>query len=110
MRTLVLLAVVAAAAVSAAPALAATRTVKVGDDYFGKRGTKPTVTVGKGTRVVWKWVGDSTHNVRAYKGPRRFESTFKTSGTYERTFSRKATYRLVCDVHRADMRMTLKVR
>ena len=35
---------------SAAPALAATKRVKVGDNYFVRDGGVPTVTVNKGTR------------------------------------------------------------
>ena len=47
-------------AVSAVSALASSgKTVKVGDNYFGPK----TLTVGKGTKVTWKWVGVLRHNV-----------------------------------------------
>ena len=47
-RTLMFPAALAAAALLAVPALAATSSVKVGDDYFVKDGAKPKVTVAKG--------------------------------------------------------------
>jgi plastocyanin len=105
----VLAVVLAGAAITTSTALAAGRTVKVGDDYFVRSGATPTVKVSKGTRVTWRWAGRHTHNVRAYKGPVRFTSSFKDSGTYRRTFKKRGTYRLVCDVHPTKMKMTLKV-
>ena len=64
----------ALAGVLAASALAATKTVKVGDVYFVKRGTPQTVTVSKGTTVKWTWVGNLPHNVKVTKGPVKFTS------------------------------------
>jgi plastocyanin len=103
-----LLAVVVAAAL-AIPALAATRTVRVGDDYFVSRSTH-TVTVKRGTIVRWRWVGDNLHNVRVRRGPVKFRSRLKRSGTYSRRMRRVGTYRIICDLHAPDMRMTLRVR
>ena len=93
----------------ASQAFAATRTLNVGDDYFVRRGTPPTVTVKKGTRVTWKWVGRDSHNVVVTRGPVRFRSSYKRSGTYSRVMRRAGTYRLACTIHQPDMRMTLKV-
>jgi plastocyanin len=110
MRKLLLAALVTAlAGALAASALAATRTVKVGDNYFIKNHTKPTITVSKGTKVTWKWAGKAFHNVRAYKGPAKFKSKVKSSGTYSRTLTARGTYKLRCDVHPSEMRMTIKV-
>ena len=95
-------------AVLAAQALAATRTVKIGDDYFVRRGARPTVTVHKGTRVTWHWTGNDVHNVAVTRGPVKFRSSYKTSGTFSRVMRRAGTYRIVCTVH-SGMRMTLKV-
>ena len=109
MPKLLLAVLVLASAVLAAPALAATRTVNVGDDYFLRNGTPPTVNVKKGTRVTWKWVGRDLHNVAVTSGPVKFRSSYKRRGTYSRVVRRAGTYRIVCTIHRPDMRMTLKV-
>ena len=93
----------------ASQALAAARTLNVGDDYFVRSGTPPTVTVRKGTRVTWKWVGRNSHNVAVSRGPVKFRSSIKRSGTYSRVMRRAGTYRLICTIHAPDMRMTLKV-
>jgi plastocyanin len=111
MRKLLAAAAVAAlAGALAAPALAGTRTVRVGDDYFGKAGTKPTLKVAKNTVVKWRWVGRRAHNVRVDRGPVRFASTYRTSGTFQQRLKRAGTYRIVCDLHPETMRMTIKVR
>jgi plastocyanin len=97
-------------AVAAAPATAATRTVRVGDDWYVRKGPAPTVTVAKGTAVRWRWTGRDDHNVVVQRGPRRFRSDLKDSGTYRKKLRRRGTYRIVCSIHQPDMRMTLKVR
>ena len=103
--------VLALAGVLSASALAATRTITIGDNFFVRdnAGT-PTVTVRKGTKVRFKWVGNAPHNVQVQRGPARFKSKVKTSGTYSRTLRKKGTYRLVCIVHASEMKLTLKVR
>ncbi len=107
-RLIALLVVAVVAGALAIPALAATRTVRVGDDYFVSRSTH-TVTVKRGTLVRWRWVGDNLHNVRVTRGPVRFRSTLKRSGTYSRRMRRVGRYRIICDVHAPEMRMTLRV-
>jgi plastocyanin len=113
MRKLLVAALVAAlsalAVAFATQALAATRTVRIGDDYYVRKGSPPTVTVAKGTRVRWRWVGDEMHNVVVTKGPVKFRSSLKDSGTYSRTMRRTGTYKIHCTIHQPDMRMTLKV-
>ena len=96
--------------VLAAPAAAATRNVKVGDDYFVRSGSPPTVTVVKGTTVKWNWAGSRQHNVVVVSGPVRFQSALKRSGSYKRKLRRTGTYRINCSIHAPDMAMTLKVR
>ena len=106
------LAFLLAAAVSgllATPALAATRTVKIGDDYFVRKGSVPTVTVSKGTKVTWRWTGRDMHNVAVTRGPVKFRSSFKTSGTYSKTLRTAGTYTIVCTIHQPDMKMKLRV-
>jgi len=104
------LALIAALLVAAAPAAAATRNVKIGDDYFVRAGSPPTVSVFRGTTVRWNWRGNRQHNVVAQRGPSRFQSALKRSGSYSRKMRRVGTYRIVCSIHQPDMAMTLKVR
>jgi plastocyanin len=107
MRTLILAAAVAALA--AAPATAATRTVRIDDNYFGSTGSPPKVTVDKGTVVTWRWRGSSRHNVVVDRGPVTFRSKKKRTGTFERTMRVRGTYRIICEVHEPSMRMKLVV-
>jgi plastocyanin len=108
MRTLPLALVIALLA--AAPAAAATKNVKIGDDYYVRPGSPPTVTVTKGTTVKWNWRGSRQHNVVVQTGPVRFESALKRSGSYRKTMKRRGTYKIVCSIHQPDMAMTLKVK
>jgi plastocyanin len=94
----------------AAPAAAATRNVKVGDDYYVRAGSPPTVSVKKGTTVKWNWTGRRQHNVVVRRGPVSFQSKLQRSGSYSRRMRRVGTYKIVCSIHQPDMAMTLKVR
>ena len=98
------LAAVAATAALAPPALAA-KTVRVDDDVF-----RPgSLTISAGTTVVWRWVGDSPHNVTVTRGPVKFRSSTKSSGRFSKRMRRGGRYRIVCTVH-PGMVMTLRVR
>ncbi len=108
-KLLVSMSIAALSAVLAVPALAATRTVKVGDDYYVRKGSVPTVTVKKGTKVTWRWAGKDMHNVAVTKGPVKFRSSFKSSGTYSKTVRTTGTYTIVCTIHQPDMKMKLRV-
>ena len=109
-KLLVAMLIAAASAVLATQALAATRTVKIGDDYSVRKGSAPTVTVKKGTKVTWRWAGRDMHNVAVTKGPVKFRSSFKSSGTYSKTVRRTGTYTIVCTIHQPDMTMKLRVK
>ena len=99
MRKLISLALVAGLLGPAAvPAAAATKRVKVGDNYFVRDGGVPTVSVSKGTKVRWVWSGKSLHNVKVTKGPAKFGSSTMRSGTYAKTVRRAGTYTIVCTV------------
>jgi plastocyanin len=108
-KLILLIAVAAVLAALAVPALAATRTISVGDNWFVRKGSPTTVTVTKGTTVRWRWVGHAPHNVNVTSGPVRFRSTVKTSGTYAKKVTRAGRYRIVCTIH-PGMEMTLRVR
>ena len=109
MRTLPLVLIVVLLA-AAAPASAATRNVKIGDDYFVRSGSVPTITVTKGTTVKWNWRGSRQHNVVVQKGPVKFQSALKRSGSYSRKMRKVGTYKIICSIHAPDMAMNLKVK
>ena len=109
MRTLPLVLIVVVLA-AAAPASAATRNVKIGDDYFVRAGSAPTVSVSKGTTVQWNWRGKRPHNVLVRSGPVTFQSAVKRSGSFSRKMRRRGTYKIVCSIHAPDMAMTLRVK
>lgn len=98
--------------VLAATALAATKTVKVGDNWFVRSSSgTPTVTVRAGDTVRWSFVGDAPHNVKVTKGPARFSSKTQSSGIFRRRVTKRGTYRIVCTIHGAsDQSMRLVVR
>lgn len=114
MRKLLALAVASAAvAAFAIPALAATKTVDVGDNWFiSKAKNKGTVSVKVGDRVTFKWVGKNEHNVVSSSGPTKIRSgNAKKSGRFTtRTLKKAGTYKLLCEVHGATKQaMRLKV-
>ena len=108
-KLLVAVLIAAASAILATQALAATRSVKLGDDYFVRKGSTPTVTVKKGTKVTWRFAGKDMHNVVVTKGPAKFHSSYKSSGTFSKRVTRTGTYTIVCSIHQPDMKMRLKV-
>jgi plastocyanin len=78
----------------------ATKRVRVGDFFFKKR----VVSIEKGDRVRWVWVGRELHDVTVTRGPRKFHSRTKRNGSYRKQFSRRGTYRYLCTVHPIDMK------
>src|SRR5918997_6309531 len=104
-----LLAALTGTLLAAAPALSKRKTVEVDDDYFVAEGKPRTVTVKVNDTVVWEWEGRNPHDVTVTRGPVKFHSRTKTSGTYTKKARRAGTYRIVCTIHRPDMRMRLKV-
>ena len=104
-RLAVLAAAAFACAALAVPALAATKTVTVGDDFFRAKSLK----VKKGTTVRWRWTGKSPHNVAVTSGPQRFRSKVQTSGTFSKRLTKTGRYRIVCTIH-PGMEQTITVR
>ena len=105
--TVVALAAVLAVAIGVLPSLAASRTVKIKDNFF----SPASLSVSKGTTVTWRWAGSNPHNVTvtsAPRGVRHFHSTTKTSGTFARTLSRAGTYRFMCTVHGFRMKIVVR--
>jgi plastocyanin len=103
-------AVTGLAAVGAIPALAGTKSVKIGDNYFVRPANNATVTITKGSSLRFRWTGSAPHNVKKVKGPgAAFHSPVKLSGTWTHKFTRGGTYKLVCTIH-SGMKLTVKVR
>jgi plastocyanin len=98
---------VGVAATSAAPDKRGSKTVKVDDDFFSPN----SLSVSKGTKVKWNWVGNDKHNVVKTKGPGGdFSSpTTRAQGVnLQHKFSKAGNYKIVCTIH-DDMTMTVKV-
>ena len=83
--------------------------IEVDDNYFVHEGAPNTVTVHKGRQGRVGVGGHATHNVTVTKGPVKFHSKTKNSGSFEKTLKKAGTYKIVCTIHAPDMRMTLKV-
>jgi plastocyanin len=112
MRKLILLATaVAATAAIAVPALAATKTVKVGDIWFiSKAKNHKTVSAKVGDTVKWTWAGKFPHNVTVGSGPVKFKSKTQKKGSFSKKVSKAGTYKIYCTVHGAKAQsMVLKV-
>jgi plastocyanin len=85
----------------------AARTVRIGDNWFVSASGSHSVSVSRNTVVRWRWTEDNPHNVVA-RGPERFRSSVKTSGTFSHRMDRRGRYRISCSIH-SSMRMTLRV-
>jgi plastocyanin len=108
-----LLAALVGALAVAGPALSKRKSVEVDDNYFVEKGKPRTATVHVGDTVEWEWEDDAVnpHNVTVAKGPVKFHSKNKTSGTYAKKLRKAGTYKIVCTIHAAQgMKMTLKVK
>ena len=110
-KLVVLLAVASVSASLAVPAVAATKTVKVGDIWFiSKAKNHGTVKAKVGDTVKWTWVGDFPHNVTVNKGPVKFKSKTQKKGTFSKKITKPGTYKIICTIHGAKAQsMTLKV-
>jgi plastocyanin len=82
------------------------RSTWVGDYRFGAQ----RVTVKRGTRFTWRFIGSVTHDVTLASGPEGFSSPSLRSGTYSFRFTRKGTYRLFCSLHPSRMTQIVTVR
>jgi plastocyanin len=92
-----------------APAAKKKAKVTVGNNFF-----KPKkMAVKRGTKVRFRWTGGGLHNVTKRKGPGgkfRSKTTSAAGVHFRKTFKKRGKYRLVCTIHPAAMKMTLRVR
>ncbi len=107
---LALAAAMLAAGALAAPSLSANKSVVVGDNFFGAKGTHPTVTIKKNQTVSFRWTGKNPHNVTALKGPVKFHSATMATGTFTHKFTKAGTYSLQCTIHGPIMSMKVIVK
>jgi plastocyanin len=95
----------------ASVAMAATRSIKVGDNYYVRPHGVPTVTVSKGSKVKWRFGTGTPHTVTVKSGPAKFNSGVKTSGTFTKKLTKRGTYVVYCTIHGfRDQRMKLVVK
>lgn len=84
-------------------------TVALGDNFF-----KPAKkSVRRGTTVRFKWIGSNLHNVVKRRGPGggiRSKTTSRPGVNFAKRFGKRGTYRFVCTIHPAAMRLKLNVR
>jgi plastocyanin len=98
-RALVVVLACALGCALVATATAATKRIKIGDNYFVHDGGRPTVTVSTGDSVRWVWTGKAFHNVNVLRGPTMFHSPIQRKGRYRHTFDRAGTYIIYCSIH-----------
>src|SRR3954454_5058690 len=104
MRKLIILALtVGCLGVLASVAMAATKSVKVGDNYYVRPSGVPKVTVSKGTTVKWRFGTGTPHTVTVKSGPARFDSGQRSSGSYSKMLTKRVTDVISCRIHGASV-------
>jgi plastocyanin len=106
----VLATALAVLALAAVAAIAAQRSVAIGDDWFVRPSGHATVHIHKGDSVRWRWTGQDFHNVTVRRGPEHFHSGTKDHGTFSHRFRHRGTYVIYCTVHGPGMSMRVAVR
>jgi plastocyanin len=96
----------------AAVALADTKGVKVGDNYYVRSSGVPTVSVKKGDRLKFNFRGSNPHNAHGV-GISLGSDCLKvrSSGSCRtRALKKRGTFTIFCDVHgKSDQKMRVKV-
>jgi plastocyanin len=111
MRKLIVIAIAACALAAFAATAFAARSIKVGDDYYVRPSGVPTVSVSKGSTVKWRFGTGTAHTVTVLKGPAKFNSGPKSSGSYSKKLSKRGTYTIYCTIHGAsDQKMKVVVK
>jgi plastocyanin len=106
MRRSLALLTVAAVLATAGIALARTKSVGMGDNYF----FNGSVTIKKGSSVHWHWANtENLHNVVSRARSESFRSKTGHSGSFTHTFKHKGTFTIICTRHKSTMRMKVKV-
>jgi plastocyanin len=99
-------------AVLATTALAATKGIKVGDNYYVRSSGVPTVSVNKGDRLKFNFRGSSPHNAHGVGISLGTDcKKIHSSGScLSNRLKTKGTFTIFCDVHgKTDQKMRVKV-
>jgi plastocyanin len=107
------LAAAGVALLCAAPAQAATKTVRIYDNYFLKDDLK----IKRGTIVKWRWPGvyeaGDVHDVKLKSGPKGVKKFHSEAAATDFSFKRKlkvaGKYRIICTLHE-EMKMQIRVK
>jgi plastocyanin len=100
-KLIVLAALVVVASLATATAFAATTSVS------WKVPSKKTVKIKRNSSVKWVWADRQPHNV---KGPGFRSKTVTRKGfSYTRKFTKRGTFRILCEVHPTTMKTVVKV-
>jgi plastocyanin len=110
-KTAALLLAGVALMLSAAPAQAGKKTVRIYDNYF----LADSLSVKRGTVVVWRWPGadeaGDVHDVKLKSGPKGAKKFHSEAAATDFSFRRRlkvpGRYRIVCTLHEE---MTMKIR
>jgi hypothetical protein len=78
----------------------------VGDYRYGAE----RVSLRRGARFRWRFVGRELHDVTLANGPVGFASPSVRRGSYSFRFSRAGTYQLFCSLHPTRMTQIIRVR
>jgi hypothetical protein len=82
------------------------RSTWVGDYAFGAQ----RVSLRRGARFTWRFLGGVEHDVTLASGPVGFASPSMRRGRYTFRFTRRGRYHLFCSLHPARMTQTVNVR
>jgi plastocyanin len=118
LRLMLAAVVVASLAVGSTAAIAGTKTIKIGDNWFvSSTSSNPAVKISKGSKVKWTWTGFEDHNVRLKSAPSgvkksRFTISERSGGSKTSPrFTKSGTYRFICEIHDYDnQKVTVKVK
>jgi Tol biopolymer transport system component/plastocyanin len=91
------------------PAAVGRDDVLVVDNAFVHGTERPTLTIGAGTRLTWRWRSRESHSLTVRAGPVRFSAPSQTGVDYSHRFTAPGTYQLACALHAPGMRMTVVV-
>jgi plastocyanin len=81
-------------------------TVSVGDFAF----SRPNVVLTQGSKLRWRFLPSTIHNVTVANGPQGFASENLNGGrAYQHTFTKPGTYQLFCALHPVKMTEVVRV-
>jgi plastocyanin len=110
--TIALIAIAALVAVSALAAVAQAEpkaTITVGNNFL----SPSSKTIGKGTKLRFRWVGGERHHIVKTKGPGgeiKSPATSSKGVHLAKVLDKRGTYRFICTFHPTEMKLKVVVR